>query len=83
MAAGGGRSDPAKFGRHPGDNRHFPAARAAADVGGGLGRDAEAEPESLLRFTICATNILSSRKKHCCDEKKNSVAHTTENKRDK
>ncbi|KAI5319035.1 hypothetical protein L3X38_038743 [Prunus dulcis] len=45
MAAGGGRSEPAKFGRHPGENRHFPAAGAASDVEGGLGRDAEAKPK--------------------------------------
>ncbi|KAI5339633.1 hypothetical protein L3X38_018905 [Prunus dulcis] len=44
MAAGGGRSAAAKFGRHSGENRRFPAAGAAADLGGGLGRDAEAEP---------------------------------------
>ncbi|KAI5334114.1 hypothetical protein L3X38_024247 [Prunus dulcis] len=47
MAAGGGRSAAAKFGRHSGENRRFPAAGAAADLGGGLGRDAEAEPVSL------------------------------------
>ncbi|KAI5355002.1 hypothetical protein L3X38_007897 [Prunus dulcis] len=44
MAAGGGRSAAAKFGRHSGENRRFPAAGAAADLGGGLDRDAEAEP---------------------------------------
>ncbi|KAI5318262.1 hypothetical protein L3X38_037970 [Prunus dulcis] len=47
MAAGGGRSAAAKFGRHSGENRRFPAAGAAADLGGGLGRDAEAEPAAL------------------------------------
>ncbi|KAI5325546.1 hypothetical protein L3X38_034620 [Prunus dulcis] len=54
MAAGGGRSEPAKIGRHPGENCHFPAAGAAADVGGGLGRDAEAEPVLLAPVPTAA-----------------------------
>ncbi|KAI5351447.1 hypothetical protein L3X38_004338 [Prunus dulcis] len=40
----GGRRREIGAGEVPGENRHFPAAGAAADVGGGLGRDAEAEP---------------------------------------
>ncbi|KAI5336367.1 hypothetical protein L3X38_015634 [Prunus dulcis] len=54
MAAGGGRSEPAKIGRHSGENRNFPAAGAAADVGGGLGRDAEAEPVLLAPVPTAA-----------------------------
>ncbi|KAI5319424.1 hypothetical protein L3X38_039132 [Prunus dulcis] len=54
MAAGGGRSAAAKFGRHSGENRRFPAAGAAADLGGGLGRDAEAEPVLLAPVPTAA-----------------------------
>ncbi|KAI5344229.1 hypothetical protein L3X38_012106 [Prunus dulcis] len=50
MVAGGGRSEPAMFGRKPGENRLFSAAGAAADVEGGLGRDAEAEPVMFSQF---------------------------------
>ena len=54
MAAGGGRSAAAKFGRHSGENRRFPAAGAAAYLGGGLGRDAEAEPVLLAPVPTAA-----------------------------
>ncbi|KAI5331462.1 hypothetical protein L3X38_021588 [Prunus dulcis] len=40
----GGRRREIGAGEVPDENRHFSAAGAAADVGGGLGRDAEAEP---------------------------------------
>ncbi|KAI5326041.1 hypothetical protein L3X38_035115 [Prunus dulcis] len=42
IARNGGRRREIGAGEVPGENRHFPAAGAAADVGGGLGRDAEA-----------------------------------------
>ncbi|KAI5311984.1 hypothetical protein L3X38_041157 [Prunus dulcis] len=44
IARNGGRRREIGAGEVSGENHHFPAAGAAADLGGGLGRDAEAEP---------------------------------------
>ncbi|KAI5313273.1 hypothetical protein L3X38_042447 [Prunus dulcis] len=53
-ATNGGRRREIGAGEVSGENRHFPAAGAAADLGGGLGRDAEAEPVLLAPVPTAA-----------------------------
>ncbi|KAI5312166.1 hypothetical protein L3X38_041339 [Prunus dulcis] len=57
IARNGGRRRENGAGEVSGENRHFPAAGAAADVGGGLGRDAEAEPVLLAPVPTAAAAV--------------------------
>ena len=54
IARNGGRRREIGAGEVSGENHHFPAAGAAADLGGGLGRDAEAEPVLLAPVPTAA-----------------------------
>ncbi|KAI5314501.1 hypothetical protein L3X38_043677 [Prunus dulcis] len=54
IARNGGRRREIGAGEVSDENRHFPAAEAAPDVGGGLGRDAEAEPVLLAPVPTAA-----------------------------
>ncbi|KAI5346490.1 hypothetical protein L3X38_014372 [Prunus dulcis] len=56
IARNGGRRREIGAGEVSGENHHFPAAGAAADLGGGLGRDAEAEPDKNPHHTILLSN---------------------------